>query len=109
LADAGSDSISPETRLEQAYNVILTCAIAALAASGYRVISRTSTHYTAIETLRNTLGLDEDKIDYYQSLRVLRHRDIYEPEIHIDDDDMNLAIKEAEAILDKLETWLLQE
>jgi predicted transcriptional regulator len=63
-------------------------------------------HYTAIETLRYTLGLDEDRIDYYQSLRVLRHRDIYGPDFAVDEDDLGEAISEAAKLLKETIEWL---
>jgi len=106
LSDAKSDSISRETRLEQAYNVILTCALIALRVAGYRILSKKSGHYTAIETLRYTIGLDNDKIDYFQSLRGLRHRDIYEADLVINEEDLSDSIREAESLLSGLETWI---
>jgi len=106
LSDAKAESISRETRLEQAYNVILTCALIALRVSGYRVPGTRSSHYTAIETLRDTIGLDEDKIDYFQSLRGLRHRDIYDSDLVINKEDLSESINEAEALLASLETWI---
>jgi|SRR3990172_9257229 len=106
LSDAKSDTISRETRLEQAYNVILTCAITALRVAGYRVTSRISAHYIALETLRETIALDDDKIDYFQSLRSLRHRDIYDADLIINEQDLSESIKEAENLLVILETWV---
>jgi len=106
LSDAKSDSISRETRLEQAYNVILTCALIALRVAGYRILSKKSGHYTAIETFRDTIGLDDDKINYFQSLRGLRHRDIYEADLVISDQDLSDSIREAESLLVELETWV---
>jgi len=108
LSDAQSEDISRETRLEQAYNVILTCALVALRTSGYRMRSSKSAHYTAIETLRDTVGLHEDKIDYFQSLRGMRHRDIYEADLVINEHDLSESIKEAEDLLALLETWVAQ-
>lgn len=106
LKDANSDSISNETRLEQVYNVILTVALIGLRAKGFRILAKSSAHYTAIETLRQTLGLDSDKLEYFQSLRTLRHRDIYDVELVISSDDLNEAILEATSLLNFLQEWL---
>lgn len=106
LKDSRSDSISSETRLELAYTVILSCAMIALRATGYWVTSLSATHYVAIETFRYTLKLKDDKIDYYQSLRTLRHRDIYGPDFEIDCGDLNKSIKEASGLLAKIKGWL---
>jgi len=60
LDDARSESIHPETRLEQAYEVVFKCATAALRAEGFRARSGEGKHSITIETLRNTIFKDED-------------------------------------------------
>lgn len=106
LLDAKSDSISNETRLEQAYNVVLTCSIIGLRVKGYRIFKKASSHYIAIESLRQSLKLDESSIDYFQTLRGIRHRDIYEADVVIDIDDLNESIDEAEKLLITIESWV---
>ncbi len=106
LSDARSDEISAETRLEQAYTVIFTCALIALRAMGYRILNMTAMHYLALETLRYTLGTNEKRIEYFQSLRTLRHRDIYAPDFTVELDDVDEAISEAEALLEETSEWL---
>jgi uncharacterized protein (UPF0332 family) len=107
LNDAKAENISSETRLEQAYTVILTCATIALRAMDYRVISISAQHYLTIETTRHTLGLDSEKIDYFQTIRNKRHQDIYGVGLEINDDDLDEAIKEAEELLRFTESWLI--
>jgi uncharacterized protein (UPF0332 family) len=106
LKDSQFDSISSETRLELAYTVILTCAMIALRSRGYRVTSLSATHYIAIETLRYTLNLEDKKVGYYQSLRALRHRDIYGSVFEIGEKELNRAIKESSSLLCKVKEWL---
>lgn len=106
LNDAKAKNISSETRLEQAYTVILTCATIALRAAGYRIINISAHHYLTIETTRHTLGLDNEKIDYFQTIRNKRHQDIYGVGLEINDDDLNEAITEAGELLNVTGSWL---
>lgn len=60
LEDARNESIHPETRLEQAYDVILTCASIALRASGYRVARGEGKHVRTLESLGYSLAIDDE-------------------------------------------------
>lgn len=106
LADAENTSIYPETRLEQAYQVILTCAIIALRATGYRVSTSRGRHVLALESLHETLGLDEERVGYYQTLRTVRHRGLYEGFLDVDEGDLFEALAEAKQLLGDVQRWL---
>jgi len=106
LNDARAEAISVETRLEQAYTVIMTCATIALRAMNLRVLTSSARHYMTIETLRYTLGLENDRVEYYHSLRNLRHQDIYAASIALNQSDLNEAINEAERLLKTVRQWL---
>jgi hypothetical protein len=109
LADSKVVNISRETRLEQAYTVILTCASIALRAKGYRVLNITAGHYLTIETTRDTLEISDDKIDYFQTLRIKRHQDIYGSALIISAQDLDEAISEAQNFLSLVRNWLLEK
>jgi len=77
LHDARHPDLHAETRLEQAYHAILGCALIALRMNGYRVSDRRGHHGVALESLADTVGLPMERIDYYQTLRTLRNKDLY--------------------------------
>ena len=106
LTDARSESIHPETRLEQAYHTILNCALIALRAEGLRVANAPGKHRHAIETLEHTLGIPFNEVSYYQQLRDLRHRDIYEGAAHVSLRDAEEAVESAAGLLGLLLPWL---
>ena len=106
LEDAANTSIHPETRLEQAYHAILNCALIALRAENLRVGNAPGKHRYALESLQHTLGTAPDLIAYFQQLRDLRHRDIYEGSIHVSEREAEDAVGAATQLLDQLRSWL---
>ena len=106
LEDAANASIHPETRLEQAYHAILNCALVALRAEDLRVVNAAGKHRFALESLADTLGTTPDLIAYFQQLRDLRHRDIYEGSIHVSEREAEDAVAEASRLLEHLRAWL---
>ena len=106
LEDAANTSIHPETRLEQAYHAILNCALIALRAEGLRSVNAPGKHRFVLESLTDTLGTDFNLIAYFQQLRDLRHRDIYEGSIHVSERDAEDAVYEASGLLEHLSAWL---
>ncbi|MBN8451679.1 DNA-binding protein [Accumulibacter sp.] len=74
LADARVTAISAENRFDAAYKAILQCALAALAAKGYRTsTSQPGHHQTAIQTLPLTLAVDNGSVIVLDALRKQRH------------------------------------
>jgi hypothetical protein len=57
LADSAAQGVSPDWRMNIAYNAALQAATAALAATGYRA-SREQHHYRVIQSLHDTIGAD---------------------------------------------------
>ena len=106
LEDAANASIHPETRLEQAYHAILSCALVALRANDLRAVNAPGKHRFALESLADTLGTAPDLIAYFQQLRDLRHRDIYEGSIHVSEREAEDAVAEASRLLEHLRMWL---
>ncbi len=108
LQDAEHDDIHAETRLEQAYHVILGCALVALRAYDLRLVNRPGHHIVALESLGYTLGISSDRIDYFQTLRDLRNKDIYTGRVHISNSQAAEAVEEARKLVQELTAWLRQ-
>ncbi len=102
LKDAANSTNSPETRLEQAYHAILNCALAALRNQGLRPTNVLGKHVVVLESLLSTLGVELRRHDYYQTLRDLRNREIYEGAVHVSDRDVAEAIEEAAWLRERL-------
>ena len=77
LQDAAIDRLSADWRLGIAYNAALQLAILGLAAEGYRT-ERQRSHERAIQSLRYTVGLNQDMIDTLDAVRRKRHLSSYE-------------------------------
>lgn len=106
LKDAGNPHISPETRLNLAYQVILTMAKAALRAAGYRVRGHADEHLRTINTLRYTLQKDRQAVRVYQTLRQKRNKDLYTGSLVVSNSEAREALKEAKALLREARSWL---
>ena len=106
LEDAGNEANHPETRLEQAYHAILNCALVGLRTNGLRPTDRPGHHVVALESLIDTLGIPHDRVDYYQTLRDLRNKDLYTGGIHVTVCQAEEAIEEAQALRSEMERWL---
>jgi len=109
LQDAGNTDIHPETQLEQAYHAILGCALVALRMHNLRIVNRPGHHMVALESLADTLALLSDRIDYFQTLRDLRNKDLYTGGTHISDDQAVEAVEEARKLVEDLGVWLTQQ
>jgi hypothetical protein len=106
LQDAAHGEIHPETRLEQAYHAILGCSLVALRAHDLRTTDRPGHHVVALESLADTLGLPLDRIDYFQTLRALRNKDLYTGGSHISEREAVEAVEEAHRLAEDLRAWL---
>ena len=106
LKDAGNEANHPETRLEQAYLATLNCALVGLRVNGLRPTDRRGHHVVALESLSDTLGTPHDRVDYFQTLRDLRNKDLYTGGVHVTVHQAEEAIEEAQALRSELERWL---
>ncbi|MCX6094194.1 MAG: hypothetical protein NTY63_05140 [Candidatus Bipolaricaulota bacterium] len=106
LEDAAHASLHPETRLEQAYHAILGCAMIGLRAHGLRVADRPGHHVVAIESLVRTVGVASDRVDYFQTLRDLRNKDIYTGSARISEAQAEEAVEEARKLAGDTALWL---
>jgi len=95
LDDARRVENHPETRMEQAYHAVLGCATLALRLAGLRPTNILGKHQFVLESLKDTLAVEGRRVDYYQRLRSLRNKEIYEGAIHVSVHDVEEAIDEA--------------
>jgi hypothetical protein len=109
LEDAAHTSLHPETRLEQAYHAILGCAVVGLRARGLRTVDRPGHHVVALESLADTIGVSIDRIDYFQTLRDLRNKDIYTGSSHVSGTQADEAVEEARRLADDARTWVQKQ
>jgi len=77
LADSRAEHLSPDWRMQIAYNAALQVATAALAAAGYRAV-REQHHYRVIQTLSATAGIDPELVQTLDAFRKKRNLSSYE-------------------------------
>ena len=77
LKDAQTSGLSPDWRMNIAYNAALQMATAALAANGYRA-SRDSHHYRVIQSLAFTIQADRNFVFRFDQFRKKRNLGGYE-------------------------------
>jgi len=92
-------------RLEQAYNAIHICARTALRVEGYRITSRRGHHQVALQSLNETMGIDNADIDYFLNLSGERGDDIYDA-APVGDSDVSEAVEAAAKLAETLRAWL---
>ncbi len=72
MSDSETSGLSPDWKLNIAYNAALQIATAALAASGYRT-ARESHHFRTIQSLKFTIDADEELIVLFDKFRKKRN------------------------------------
>ena len=72
LEDCRTDGLSPDWRLNIAYNAALQAATAALCAAGYRA-AREAHHYRVIQSLRLTIGAPVTLVSQLDAFRKKRN------------------------------------
>ena len=106
LADCRVQGLSPEWRLNIAYNAALQASTAALAACGYRA-SREAHHYRVIQSLALTIGADASLVRQFDLFRKKRNIGGYERVGTVSDQEANEMIALAEQIRQKVRDWLV--
>ena len=106
LADCRVQGLSPEWRLNIAYNAALQASTAALAACGYRA-SREAHHYRVIQSLALTIGADASLVRQFDLFRKKRNIGGYERAGTVSDQEANEMIALAEQIRQKVRDWLV--
>jgi hypothetical protein len=105
LGDSAIAHLSPDWRLNIAYNAALQAATAALAAAGYRA-SREAHHYRAIQSLALTIGAPPNVIARLDLFRKKRNLGGYERAGAVSDREAAEMRELAQEISAEVRRWL---
>ncbi|MCC7134705.1 MAG: hypothetical protein IT352_18745 [Gemmatimonadales bacterium] len=108
LADAAVEGLSPDWRLGIAYNAALQLAILALAATGYRP-ARERAHERAIQSLGQTVGTPQARVDVIDAVRRKRNQMSYERAGTTSAAEADEMYQAASALRRDVVRWLLAE
>jgi len=107
LKDCKTTELSSDWKFNIGYNAALQCAIAALAAAGYRP-SRESHHYRAIQSLNLTMGIYPNLIVQLDMFRKKRNISEYDRAGGTSDQEVSEMINLAEKLRDEVKSWIKQ-
>jgi len=105
LADSAAEALSPDWRMNIAYNAALQAATAALALAGYRA-SRDQHHFRVIQSLRETLRIDVRTVNTFDAFRKKRNISGYERTGLVSDADAAAMRALAVKLRDDLIVWI---
>ena len=105
MRDCGTPGLSPDWRLNIAYNAALQAATAALTASGYRA-SRESHHYRVIQSLALTINAETRLVRRLDQFRKKRNTGGYDRAGTITDREADEMVAVAQDLQDKVLIWL---
>jgi hypothetical protein len=105
LDDARRPQNHPDTRVDQAYLAIHSCALVALRTEGLRPADAAGTSESILESLADTLRVDRQRIDTYRRLRSLRDKVIEEGALPAPR-DVAEATEEAIWLSERLQRWI---
>ena len=105
LQDSQVAALSPEWRLNIAYNAALQAATAALAACGYRA-AREAHHFRIIQSLAHTIGAEKSLIHQFEGFRKKRNIGGYERMGLVSDHEAEEILALAMDLRNKVTDWL---
>ncbi|MFC2165410.1 HEPN domain-containing protein [Acidobacteriota bacterium] len=105
LRDCQASALSPDWKLNIAYNAALQSAKTALGAAGYRA-PREAHHYRTIHSLEHTVQADQKFIVKLDLFRKKRNISDYERAGTISDQEVDELIDLAKSLRDMVEKWL---
>ncbi len=105
LANARVAGLSPDWKLNIAYNAALQAATALLAASGFRA-AREQHHYRTIQSLTLTIGWPAAKIGHFDGFRKKRNIGGYETAGLVSDQEASEMHALASGLRDDTLAWL---
>lgn len=105
LRDCRAEGLSPDWKMNIAYNAALQAATAALAACGYRV-AREAHHFRIIQSLDLTIGADPSLIIQFEHFRKKRNIVGYEQAGTVSLQESEEMIELAREIRDRVLWWL---
>ncbi len=105
LAQCQAANLSPDWKLNIAYNAALQAATAALAAAGYRA-AREAHHYRVIQSLVHTIKADESLIGQLDKFRKKRNIGSYERAGAVSEQEVKEMVALAKDLRDEVIAWL---
>jgi len=105
LHDCQAAGLSPDWRMNIAYNAALQLATIALAASGYRA-AREMHHYRTIHSLAFTLGLEKPVVAKLDKFRTKRNISDYERAFLTSEKEAGEMLALAQELREKVIKWL---
>ena len=105
LSAAKVASLHPDWRFNIAYNAVLGCAAAALAAEGYRA-AREQHHHRVLESLRLTLCIDATLCRKLDLCRKKRNVGVYQQVGTVSEEEAGEMIETAERLQASTLVWL---
>jgi hypothetical protein len=105
LADCRAAGLSPDWRLNIAYNAALQAATAALAAAGFRA-SREAHHHRIIHSLGFTIGADPQLVNQFDAFRKKRNIGGYERAGVVSDNEAGEMIAFSKQLRGLVVRWL---
>ena len=105
LSDCETPGLSPDWRLNIAYNAALQAATAALSASGYRA-AREAHHYRVIQSLAYTLNADPGLIALFDRFRKKPNISEYDRTGMVSNQEASEMVELAKQICREVEKWL---
>ena len=105
LKDCRTPGLSPDWRLNIAYNAALQTATAALAACGYRA-AREAHHYRIIQSLAYTIEASPVLVTQFDRFRKKRNIGAYERAGAVSDQEASEMVVFAQSIMKEIEGWL---
>ena len=105
LGDSQTPGLSPDWKLNIAYNAALRVATAALAACGFRA-SRQAHHYRVIQSLAYTIGADAELVAQLDTFRKKRNIADYERAGVVSEQEAEEMTTLARELRRSVEAWL---
>ena len=105
LKDCEVTKLSPDWRLNIAYNAALQCAKAALAVAGYRP-ARESHHYRLIHSLIYTIQASDNLIIQFDMFRKKRNISDYLRAGEVSDQEVTEMIALAKELRNRVQKWI---
>jgi len=105
MADCRAEGLSPDWRLNIAYNAALQLATIALAAAGYRA-TRGMHHYRVIQSLAHTLKADSSLVAQFDQFRKKRNVAGYERAGMTSDQEADEMLDLAKRLRPMVVEWL---
>lgn len=108
LQDAKSESISPESRFDLAYEGVLQLALAALRANGYRPGSKGGHHVIALQSLPKSIAYPKQKIRLLDEFRRQRAIGLYDGSFDPTESEVQALLETGIDLQKHLDEWLDQ-